>query len=213
MKTYWGSGDIAPLILTLALDGGEWLASRPGCFNSRERAPGTHWIGGWMGPRAVLAAVVKRKIPSPRRESDPSTPIVQPVVQRYTDWAITAHAHYGVLEINSPWVRSKLLLKVYTYCVCVWEGGYFWLIRGSSVSRVTTTGWTIEVRFQAGKGIFSPSHHDQPSCGAHQASYTMGTGDYFPGVKRPGRKADHWPLVLKLRMSSVIHSLPPNMSS
>jgi hypothetical protein len=28
-------------------------------------AAGTHWIGGWMGPRAVLAAVVKRKIPSP----------------------------------------------------------------------------------------------------------------------------------------------------
>jgi hypothetical protein len=35
-----------------------------------ERAPGTHWIGGWVGPRAVLYAVVKRKIPSPRRESN-----------------------------------------------------------------------------------------------------------------------------------------------
>jgi hypothetical protein len=34
--------------------------------------------------------VVKRKIPSPRRESNPRTPIVQPVAQRYTDWAITA---------------------------------------------------------------------------------------------------------------------------
>jgi hypothetical protein len=33
---------------------------------------------------------VKREIPSPRRESNPITPIVQPVVQRYTDWAITA---------------------------------------------------------------------------------------------------------------------------
>jgi hypothetical protein len=47
--------------------------------------PGTHWIGGWVGPRAVLGAVVKRKIPSPRRESNPRTPIVQPVVQLYTD--------------------------------------------------------------------------------------------------------------------------------
>jgi len=35
-----------------------------------ERAPGTHWIGGWVGPRAFLDAVVKRKIPSPRRESN-----------------------------------------------------------------------------------------------------------------------------------------------
>jgi hypothetical protein len=42
-----------------------------------------------VGPRAVLDAVVKRKIPSPRRESNPRTPIVQPVAQRYTDWAIT----------------------------------------------------------------------------------------------------------------------------
>jgi hypothetical protein len=34
-----------------------------------------------VGPRAVLDAVVKRKIPSPRRESKPRTPIVQPVAQ------------------------------------------------------------------------------------------------------------------------------------
>jgi hypothetical protein len=39
------------------------------------KAPGTHWIGGWVGPRAVLDAAVKRKIPSPRRESNPRTPI------------------------------------------------------------------------------------------------------------------------------------------
>jgi hypothetical protein len=32
-----------------------------------------------MGPRVVLDAVVKRKIPSPRRESNPVTLIVQPV--------------------------------------------------------------------------------------------------------------------------------------
>jgi hypothetical protein len=40
--------------LTLALDGGDWSASRPGYFTLRERAPGTHWIGGWVGPRAIL---------------------------------------------------------------------------------------------------------------------------------------------------------------
>jgi hypothetical protein len=48
--------------LTSALDGSEWSASRLGRFNPRERVPGHHWIGGWMGPRAVLDAVVKRKI-------------------------------------------------------------------------------------------------------------------------------------------------------
>jgi hypothetical protein len=42
-------------------------------------------MGGCVNPRAVLDAVVKRKIPSPRRESNPRTPIVQPVAQGYTD--------------------------------------------------------------------------------------------------------------------------------
>jgi hypothetical protein len=31
----------------------------------QEKIPGTHWIGVWAGLRAVLDAVVKRKIPSP----------------------------------------------------------------------------------------------------------------------------------------------------
>jgi hypothetical protein len=76
--------------LTSALDGGEWSASCPGCFTPRERAPCTHWIGGWADPRAILNAVVKRKIPSPHWEFNPRTPIAQPIVQCYTDWAITA---------------------------------------------------------------------------------------------------------------------------
>jgi hypothetical protein len=52
----------------------------------RERAPGTHWIGGWVGPRAVLDAVVNRNIPSPRRETNPRTRIAQPVAQRCTNF-------------------------------------------------------------------------------------------------------------------------------
>jgi hypothetical protein len=76
--------------LTSALDGGEWSAARLDRFTPKETAPGTHCIGGRVGPRAVLDAVVKGKIPSPRRESNPRTPIVQPVAQRYTDWAIMA---------------------------------------------------------------------------------------------------------------------------
>jgi hypothetical protein len=50
-----------------------------GALLPRERAPGTPCIVGWVGPRAVLDAVVKRKIPSLRRESNPRTPIVQPI--------------------------------------------------------------------------------------------------------------------------------------
>jgi hypothetical protein len=48
--------------LTSALVVGEWSASRTGRFTPSERAPDTHWIGGWVGPGAVLDSVVKRTI-------------------------------------------------------------------------------------------------------------------------------------------------------
>jgi hypothetical protein len=48
--------------LTSALDGGEWSASHPGRLTPRERAPGIHWIGGWVGPSAVLDAVILKRI-------------------------------------------------------------------------------------------------------------------------------------------------------
>jgi hypothetical protein len=41
-----------------------------------------------VGPRAVLDALVKRKITSPRRESNPRTPIIQPDATR-------VHTHEG----------------------------------------------------------------------------------------------------------------------
>jgi hypothetical protein len=53
MKTYWGSGSIAPRI--------QWLASRPGCFIPRVSADGTHWIAGCVDRRSGLDAVAKRK--------------------------------------------------------------------------------------------------------------------------------------------------------
>jgi hypothetical protein len=79
MKTYCGSGSIVPRILEPGIDEGEWSASLPGPFKPRERPPGAHLIGNWVGLIAVLDVVVKRKIPSPRRESNPRTPIIQPV--------------------------------------------------------------------------------------------------------------------------------------
>jgi hypothetical protein len=63
--------------LTSALDGGEWSVARADHFTPRERDPVTHWIGGWVGPRSGLDMVSKRKIPSPRGESNPDHPITQ----------------------------------------------------------------------------------------------------------------------------------------
>jgi hypothetical protein len=54
MKAYRGVEHSSSQSLTSALDAGEWSDSRPGRFTSRERAPGTHWLGGLVGPRAGL---------------------------------------------------------------------------------------------------------------------------------------------------------------
>jgi hypothetical protein len=80
LKAYFGSEGITPRILDL---GNKWksvisFTSR----TTRKRAPRTHWIGGWVGPRAGLDVVVKRKTPSTCWDSNP--PIIQPVAQRYT---------------------------------------------------------------------------------------------------------------------------------
>jgi hypothetical protein len=84
----------SPHSLTLALDGGEWSVSRPGRFTPRERAPGTHRMGGWMVPRTVLDAVVKRKIPSPRRESNSDRPARSLALYRLSyhgSWGMVMH--------------------------------------------------------------------------------------------------------------------------
>jgi hypothetical protein len=79
--------------------GGQFHA--PTALPPMERAPATHWIGGWVGLRAVMDAVVKGKTPSPRRESNPRTPIVQPRAQRYTDWIITVIHHFIIKKFTS----------------------------------------------------------------------------------------------------------------
>ena len=72
---------------TSALDGGGWSTPRPGRFTPRER-PGTHCIGGWVGPRADLDRCGKS---CPPPGFDPRT--VQPVASRYTD---TSHCTFNM---------------------------------------------------------------------------------------------------------------------
>jgi hypothetical protein len=62
------------IFFTSALVRGEWSASRPGRFTPGERAPGTHWIGGWVGPRTGLDDVEKRKILDPTGTRTPTSP-------------------------------------------------------------------------------------------------------------------------------------------
>jgi hypothetical protein len=86
MKT-WGSEGIAPPFLTSALDGGERSVSRPVRVSPRERASGTHWIGGWVGPRTGRDAMEQRTIFAPAGNR---TLVIKSIALRYTNSAILA---------------------------------------------------------------------------------------------------------------------------
>jgi hypothetical protein len=69
-------------------------------------------------------------------------------------------------------------------------------------SRVSSVGIALgygpddrgsRIRFPAAAGNFSLHYRVQNGSGALPASYPMGTRSSFPGVKRPGREADHLP--------------------
>jgi hypothetical protein len=57
MKAYGGVHVQIHVFSTSTLVGEDWSASCPGRF-----IPGTHWIGGWVGPKAGLDEVERKKI-------------------------------------------------------------------------------------------------------------------------------------------------------
>jgi hypothetical protein len=69
MKTYWEVQVQFHAFFTSALDGGEWSAPRPDRFTSKEGAPGTHWKGGRVSPRAVLDAPIGNRTLEPQSSS------------------------------------------------------------------------------------------------------------------------------------------------
>jgi hypothetical protein len=62
MKAYGGVDVYTHVFFISALVGGEWSASRLCRFTPGEMAPGTHWIGGWVEPRADLDDMEMRKL-------------------------------------------------------------------------------------------------------------------------------------------------------
>jgi hypothetical protein len=61
MKAYRGVDVESHIFLASTLVGGERSDWRPCHFSPGERAPGTYWIRGWVGPRAGLDEVENRK--------------------------------------------------------------------------------------------------------------------------------------------------------
>jgi hypothetical protein len=70
MKASGGVNVLLHIFFISALDEGDWLASRPGRFTSGERAAGTHYIEGCLGPRTGLDDVERRKILPLARKSE-----------------------------------------------------------------------------------------------------------------------------------------------
>jgi hypothetical protein len=67
------------VFLTSAFDEGSAL--RRSCFNPRERAPGTHWTGGRVGPRAGLYTVEKWKTSAPvENRATIANPVAQSLI-------------------------------------------------------------------------------------------------------------------------------------
>jgi hypothetical protein len=71
--------------------------------------------------------------------------------------------------------------------------------------------WVAEVRYPAGEGIFSFS---PPRPGRVWGLPSLlpnehGGGEFpSPGIKRPGREADHFPLAPRLRIRGAMPSFP-----
>jgi hypothetical protein len=129
MKTYRWSGCIAPRINI----GTRWrwvVSFTPRPLYSRRRAPGTRWIGGWVGPRAVLDAVVYRKknpsLPLPEIEPRSSRP--QLMHCKYlntstTTWKslLSVHGEYHKLTAWRKVLREKLMV---TQLIKKWPAFY-----------------------------------------------------------------------------------------
>jgi hypothetical protein len=108
MKAY-GEVDVPiHIFLNSTLAGGERSASRPGRYTPGEKAPGTHLIGGWVGPRAGLDGVKKRKFLN-YQDSNSDSSVVQPVASRKTDYAIPAPiTNCGLINFRQGFMRWKV---------------------------------------------------------------------------------------------------------
>jgi hypothetical protein len=115
----WGSGVIAPPLLTWALDGSELLASRPAALS---RYPLYRGLGGPQS-RSGSCGIEKNLLP---------LPVIKPLppARRYTDWAL--------LKYNS---HSFIHSFIHSSALC-------WALASSSVSffftqSVGLLGWVI----------------------------------------------------------------------
>jgi hypothetical protein len=133
MVALGGRGDIAPTH--------SWPRHYMGVSGQRhvptalcpgERTPGTHYTGGWVGPRAGLDTEVRGKILCLCRGSNPVRPVVQSVARHYTAWDAPAppgHKHQVCILVTiseieiwamPPSVRFYVLKAAYMKKTVFW---------------------------------------------------------------------------------------------
>ena len=141
---------------------------RPSCF--------THFIGGWLSPSAVVDGCRKSRPPT---GFDPQT--FQPVVSRYTDWAILGPCF--PFTVNNflfdyeqkvccypTFFSPSLLLNKHTHTVII----IFCLVRSCLAPRnqIDNGGWkqwvplflTTLMRLSVKIGLFSAYGHPPVRC-------------------------------------------------
>jgi hypothetical protein len=93
-----GSGGTTPPLLTSALDGGQWSASRFCHITSRERVPSALWIRDCVGPRDGLDVLALAL-------AENRTSVVQRIARRYPDSQLPVGSSetklYGVFKSGS----------------------------------------------------------------------------------------------------------------
>jgi hypothetical protein len=110
MKAY--DGNMAPPFMTSALRGGELSPSQPRGF-----IPNSYWIGGWVGFRAGLHAMGKRKISCHIWESNPSPACNLVTIQTIWLYCLNGNLnisvlgwHFSVLH-RAPQLYSVLVVR------------------------------------------------------------------------------------------------------
>jgi hypothetical protein len=129
-------------------------------------------------------------------------PALYPVGTRgFFLWGVklTTHLHL-VPRSKNEWIYTSTPQYAFMAWCSVEAQGHLYL--SSTKSRDSSVGIALgyglddrgfRVRLPAGAGNFSLNHRVQNGSGFHPTSYSVGTRDFFPGVKRPGPEADHSP--------------------
>jgi hypothetical protein len=127
---------IVPPFWTSAIDGGDWSASRFGCFTSEKISRCIHWIGGRVSSRDSFDLVEKRKI-----LFLPDHPACSPLLYRLINNDIAYYSSHfkSELRIWTTCSRSYVIFCILSYIRYITtlysSRRFFWLLRGAWGSR------------------------------------------------------------------------------